>query len=83
DKRVRAAKELKELYPELLKGYSAEDIALGKAKDKYAELTTEIIKNARAKAAAAKIGELEAKKLDAEDQIQKIINAGNNERART
>ena len=83
DKRVRAAKELKELYPELLKGYSAEDIALGKAKDKYAELTTEIIKNARAKAAAAKIGELEAKKLDAEEQIQKIINAGNNERART
>ena len=72
DKRVRAAKELKELYPELLKGYSAEDIALGKAKDKYAELTTEIIKNARAKAAAAKIGELEAKILDEEQRIAQL-----------
>ena len=72
DKRVRAAKELKELYPELLKGYSAEDIALGKAKDKYAELTTEIIKNARAKAAAAKIGELEGKILDEEQRIAQL-----------
>jgi len=71
-KRVRAAKELKDLYPELLKGYSAEDIALGKAKDKYAELTTEIIKNARAKAAASKIGEIEGKILDEEQKIAKL-----------
>lgn len=81
--RLKAATELKDLYPQLLSKYSAEDIALGKANSAYKSLTDEIIKNARAKAYAAKISELEAKKLDAEVQIQKIINAGNKERART
>ena len=64
--RVRAAKELKDLYPETFKNYSAEDIALGKAANKYKLLTSEIIANARARAAAAKIGEIEAKILDEE-----------------
>lgn len=81
--RLKAATELKDLYPQLLGKYSAEDIALGKAKTAYASLTEEIIKNARAKAYAAKISELEAKKLDAEVQINKIIAVQNRERAKT
>ena len=35
DKRIRAAKELKDMYPDILKNYSAEDIALGKASKGY------------------------------------------------
>jgi hypothetical protein len=81
--RLKAATELKDLYPQLLGKYSAEKIVLGEVKNLYNDLTSEIIKNARAKAYAAKISELEAKKLDAEVQMQKIINAGNKERART
>lgn len=81
--RLKAATELKDLYPQLLSKYSAEKIVLGEVKNLYTDLTTEIIKNARAKAFAAKISELEAKKLDAEVQINKIIAVQNRERAKT
>lgn len=81
--RLKAATELKDLYPQLLSKYSAEKIVLGEVKNLYTDLTAEIIKNARAKAFAAKISELEAKKLDAEVQINKIIAVQNRERSKT
>lgn len=81
--RLKAATELKDLYPQLLGKYSAEKIVLGEVKNLYTDLTEEILKNARAKAYAAKISELEAKKLDAEVQINKIIAVQNKERAKT
>lgn len=81
--RLKAATELKDLYPQLLGQYTAEKIVLGEAKTAYSNLTEEILKNARAKAYAAKISELEAKKLDAEVQINKIIAVQNKQREKT
>lgn len=72
DKRIRAAKELKDMYPDILKNYSAEDIALGKASKGYQDLTNSILANARAKAAQNKITELEAERLAALENINKI-----------
>ena len=72
DKRIRAAKELKDMYPDILKNYSAEDIALGKASKGYQDLTNSILSNARAKAAQNKITELEAERLAALENINKI-----------
>lgn len=82
NRRVVAAKELKEQYPQLFANYSAEEIALGKAKKAYDQLTVSIIENARAKAAATKIAELEGQKLEEEARLVKIANATNAERAR-
>lgn len=82
NRRVVAAKELKEQYPQLFANYSAEEIALGKAKEGYDKLTVSIIKNARAKAAATKISELEGQKLEEEERLTKIANAATNERNR-
>ena len=78
--RLKAASELKDLYPQLFTQYSAEQIALGKAKDAYADLTIEIIKNARAKAYAEKIGQLETDKFNAETEKAKINNAINQQK---
>ena len=75
--RIKAAKELQSIYPDYFRDMSAEDIALGKAKKGYDELTNSIMKNARVKAAADKIVENEAQasslkrerdKLEAERQ---------------
>lgn len=82
NKRLVAAKELKEQYPQLFANYSAEEIALGKAKKAYDQLTVSIIENARAKAAATKIAELEGQKLEEEARLVKIANAANAERSR-
>lgn len=59
--RIKAAKELQNIYPAYFANMSAEDIALGKAKKGYNDLTAAIMKNARVKAAADKIVENEAK----------------------
>lgn len=59
--RIKAAKELQGIYPEYFANMSAEDVALGKAKKGYDDLTAAIMKNARVKAAADKIVENEAK----------------------
>lgn len=80
--RLRAAQELKNEYPELLKNFSAETIAAGGAKSAYDNLTQSIVANAKAKAAATKIGELQAKILDAEFKAEKIRNALSNELTR-
>ena len=72
DKRIRAAKELKDMYPDILKNYSAEDIALGKAKKGYDDLTASILQNAKAQAAKNRITELEAEIQNRQFNIQKI-----------
>ena len=72
DKRIRAAKELKDMYPDILKNYSAEDIALGKAKKGYDDLTASILQNAKAQAAKNRITELEADIQNRQFNIQKI-----------
>lgn len=61
--RLDAAKELKNQYPGLLGVYSEEEIALGKAKTAYNELTTTIWQYALAQAATKALEEIAAKKL--------------------
>ncbi|HWY38117.1 MAG TPA: hypothetical protein VNY73_06130, partial [Bacteroidia bacterium] len=77
--RLKNVQKLKEQYPGLLKGMSDEDVANGKAKKNYEELTKSILANAKAKAALAKIATEETKLLDADYQIEKIKNANLNE----
>jgi hypothetical protein len=71
--RLEAAKELKKEYPGLLDKYSAEQIALGNAKDGYIELTKIISMYAKAKAAEKMIIDITAKSLENEFKINKII----------
>lgn len=59
--RVKAAKTLKEEYPDLLSLYSAEDIALGKANTAYTKLTTTLWQYAKAKAAEKTLQEIAVK----------------------
>lgn len=61
--RLDAARELKNQYPGLLGVYSEEEIALGKAKTAYTELTTTIWQYALAQAATKALEEIAAKKL--------------------
>lgn len=72
DKRIRAAKELKNMYPEILANYSAEDIALGKAAAGYKNVTAAILENAKAQAAKNRVTELEADIQNRLFNIQKI-----------
>lgn len=81
DKRIRAAKELKDMYPEILKNYSAEDIALGKAAAGYKNVTAAILENARAQAAKNRITDLETQIQDREFNIRKIDAVTDNEKA--
>jgi hypothetical protein len=62
--RLEAAKELKKEYPGLLGVYSQEEIALGKAKTAYNELTTTIWQYSLAQAATKALEEIASKKLD-------------------
>ncbi len=77
--RLAAVKELQKEFPDYFGNISTEAILNGNAKKSYDALTTSIIANAKAKAAKDKIDELESKRLDAEFQKQKIINATTNE----
>lgn len=61
DERLIAAQALKKEYPGLLGLYSDEDIALGKAKTAYEELTTTIWEYAQVKAAEKTLEELAIK----------------------
>ncbi len=74
--RLKYAKELKAEYPTILSNIKAEDIATGKVKITLDQFTQSILANARAKAASAKISELETKKLDALYNIEKIRAVG-------
>lgn len=82
DTRNKAAKELQDLFPKTYGNLSLEIIKSGEAKDATDALTKSIIEQARAKAALAKISELEAQRLDIEDKKRKIDNATFNESKR-
>jgi hypothetical protein len=71
--RLQAAKALKDEYPGLLKNYSDEDIALGKAKNAYDELTKQVLKYAKAQAASSKIKEIAAKQIDLEVKANELV----------
>ena len=77
--RNKAAKELQDLFPKTYGNLSLEVIKSGEAKDATDALTKSIIEQARAKAALAKISEIESQKLDLENQKLKILNATTNE----
>lgn len=70
--RLEAAKKLIALYPETFRNMTAEEIALGKAKTAYENLTQAILLNARAKAAAKQVQENEEKRLALEQKIDEL-----------
>ncbi len=61
EQRLLAVKKIKEEYPGLLKGYTDEQILLGKVGDAYDKLTKSITAQATAKAYSARIDENAAK----------------------
>lgn len=73
--RLQSAKKLQEEYPKTFGLQSQENIINGQAVGIYKTLSEEIIKNAKAKAAASRITEEETRILDAEIQKQKIRGA--------
>lgn len=79
--RLKAVQGLKDEYPSYFAGLSNEAILTGKAKDAYDDLYKSIIKSAQARAASAKLDELESQRLQVEDQRRKINTAVLNEKA--
>ncbi|MDE5652725.1 MAG: hypothetical protein K2I48_04545, partial [Muribaculaceae bacterium] len=69
--RIAAAQELLRLYPSQFSRFTTEQIMLGNARKAYDDLTTSIINNAKARAAAEKVLENERKILDIEQEIEK------------
>lgn len=67
--RIKAAKDMQTLYPQIFSNFSAEEIMANEAAMAYNKLTQSIIANARARAAAEKIMENEKLILDLEDKI--------------
>ena len=72
--RITAATALKKIHKEQLAGYSAEEIAMGKAKTTLDEITESLKAQAQARAILNKITEAYVAQIDAED---KAIAAGN------
>ena len=72
--RITAAQILKNTYEEQLKMYSAEEIALGKAKVKIDEITQSLKIQAQARALLNKITEAYVGQIDAEDKATEIGN---------
>lgn len=62
--RREALKQIQEIYPNFLANQKLEKLGADELKQATANLTTEIIKNAKAKAAYDKIAELSAKKFE-------------------
>lgn len=80
DKRLDAAKELKRLYPSYLENLSAEKILTTDLSTTYDNLTTSILKKARAQAASEQIIENVKQELAIEKQLsdlQEQISAAN------
>lgn len=69
--RLKAVKDLQDLYPQIFSNFSAEAIMAGEAKDAYDKLSLSIIANARARAAADKIYENEKEILELEMQLER------------
>lgn len=74
EERITAATALKKIHKEQLANYSAEEIAMGKAKTKLDEITESLKVQAQARAVLNKITEAYVAQIDAED---KAIAAGN------
>ena len=74
--RRKAVKDLREQYGNYFKDLSDEQIMLGKAKTAYDNLTSAIIKNAKAQAAKSKITELSAEVLKQEEKIAQLREQG-------
>lgn len=72
--RITAATALKKIHKEQLANYSAEEIAMGKAKTKLDEITESLKAQAQARAILNKITEAYVAQIDAEDRA---IAAGN------
>ena len=70
--RITAAQILKNTYEEQLEMYSAEEIALGKAKVKIDEITQSLKIQAQARALLNKITEAYVGQIDAEDKATEI-----------
>lgn len=73
DERKKAVDELQKQYPAYFANMSKEEIMAGKAETAYNQLTSAIIRSARAKAARSKIEENESKALDLEAERAKTI----------
>jgi hypothetical protein len=71
NERIEASKALKAEYPGLLKGYSDEDIALGKAKTAYENINKVLWQYAQAKAASKALDELAVKQLEIDTKRDK------------
>lgn len=71
--RIKAAKLLKEEYPGLLEKYSEEEIALGKAKTAFDDLSSSILKYAKAQAAVSVLTDLTKKQLLVEGERADLL----------
>ena len=69
--RLKAVKDLQDIYPQVFSNFSAEAIMAGQAKEAYDKLSLSIIANARARAAADKIYENEKEILELELKLEK------------
>lgn len=67
--RITAAQVLKQTYDEQLANYSAEEIALGKAKGALDDITISLVKQAKARALLNKITEAYIGQIDSEDKM--------------
>ena len=68
--RIGAGKRLKQIFDEELNGYSAEEIAAGKAMATIQQLTTFIYEQAKARTILNEITELTQKKLELEERAK-------------
>lgn len=68
--RIGAGERLKQIFDEELKGYSAEEIAAGKAMVTIQQLTTFIYEQAKARAILNEITELTQKQLELEERAK-------------
>ena len=68
--RIGAGERLKQIFDEELKGYSAEEIAAGKAMVTIQQLTTLIYEQAKARAILNEITELTQKQLELEERAK-------------
>ena len=71
EKRLLAVKKLKEEFPDLLKGYTDEEILLGKVGKAYEELTKQITAKALASAFSSQTAENAVKSATLEFHEQK------------
>ncbi len=75
-KRLDAVKALQKQFPETFAQIEKEKILNGEAKKSYEELTTAIINASKARAAKAKLDEIESQRLDLDSQkdlINKVV----------